>query len=54
MYYVICPECGARIEIPDTAVGPDRTDLWNVVGCDECRIAFDYDDEEVVADDTIV
>jgi hypothetical protein len=54
MYYVQCPRCGAPIDIPDDAVGPDRDDLWNVAQCNECDSAFDYDDEEVVfvPDDT--
>lgn len=47
MYYVICPECGTRVEIPADAVGLDRTDPWNVVSCDECGGTFDYDDDEV-------
>ncbi len=51
MYYVICPECNAQVEIPPDAVGPDRADLFNVVSCDECRASFDYLDEEVVTDD---
>ena len=51
MYYVICPNCQAEVEIPPFAVGPDRTDLFNVVGCQECDTSFDYDDEDVVEDD---
>lgn len=47
MFFVICPDCQAQIEIPDDAVGPSRTDLWNVVGCDDCGTIFDYDDDEV-------
>ena len=46
MFIVICPLCGSVIEIPDDAVGPDRTDLWNVVQCHECDTAFNYDDAE--------
>jgi transcription elongation factor Elf1 len=48
MYYVLCPQCNQKVEIPANAVGPDRTDLWNVVSCDECGTGFDYDDEEVI------
>ena len=48
MFYVICPLCLAKVEIPANAVGPDRTDLYNVVCCDDCDTAFDYDDDEVV------
>jgi len=48
MFYVFCPECGAQIEIPTDAVGPDRTDPWNVTGCVECNLTFDYDDHEVI------
>ena len=51
MHYVICPECKSEIEIPSDAVGPDRTDPWNVIECVDCGIAFDYDDEEVITDD---
>jgi predicted Zn finger-like uncharacterized protein len=51
MFYVICPRCQARVEIPADAVGPDRTDPWNVVRCDECNAAFDYDDEDVFAEE---
>ena len=47
MFYVWCPECGSSVEIPDDAVGPDRTDPWNVVGCLQCGSTFDYDDDEV-------
>jgi predicted Zn finger-like uncharacterized protein len=49
VFYVICPTCQACVEIPADAVGPDRTDPWNVVRCDECDAGFDYDDEEVFA-----
>jgi hypothetical protein len=49
--YVICPVCHSRVEIPEDAVGPDRTDLFNVVGCYECSTVFDYDDEEVHQED---
>ncbi|MBX9791041.1 MAG: zinc-ribbon domain-containing protein [Pirellulales bacterium] len=45
MCFVICPTCQAQIDIPDDAVGPNRTDLWNVVHCDDCGTGFDYDDE---------
>jgi predicted Zn finger-like uncharacterized protein len=48
MFYVICPYCNAQIGIPADAVGPDRTDPWNVVRCDDCDVTFDYDDEEVI------
>lgn len=50
MYYVICPTCDARVEVSINAVGPGRTDLWNVVACDICNTGFDYDDEEVFAE----
>ena len=54
MFFVPCPCCGGPVEIPDHAVGPDRTDPWNVCRCDDCDLGFDYDDEEVqfVADKT--
>jgi len=47
MFYVLCPRCGAAVDISADAVGPHRTDLWNVTSCDECDFAFDYDDVEV-------
>ncbi len=50
MFYVICPTCEARVEIPADAVGPDRTDPWNVVLCDECDASFDFDDEDVMTE----
>jgi len=51
MFYVLCPLCSAKIEVPENAVGPASTDPWNVIGCDDCGFTFDYDDEEVMADD---
>lgn len=48
MFYVKCPNCDAQVEIPDDAVGPDRTDPWNVILCYECGTSFDYGDEEVI------
>ena len=51
MFYVICPTCEARVEIPADAVGPYRSDPWNVVQCNECDTGFDYDDEEVFAEE---
>ena len=51
MFYVICPSCEARVEIPADAVGPDRTDPWNVTLCYDCDASSDYDDEDVFADD---
>jgi hypothetical protein len=47
MYYVQCPRCGSVVEIPADAVGKDRTDPWNIIECDDCDLAFDFDDEEV-------
>ncbi len=47
MDFVQCPNCGSVVEIPQEAVGPMRTDPWNVIGCDECGVVFDYDDDEV-------
>ena len=47
MFFVQCPRCGSVVEIPADAVGKNRSDPWNVTGCDECGLAFDYDDEEV-------
>jgi hypothetical protein len=51
MFYVICPTCQAHVEIPAEAVGPDRTDPFNTICCDECDTGFDYDDEEVIKAD---
>lgn len=50
MFYVICPTCQARVEIPADAVGPDRTDPWNVIECEDCGTGFDYDNEEVLTE----
>lgn len=50
MFYVICPFCLSRVDIPDNAVGRERTDPWNVVGCDECDATFDYDDDDIFTD----
>ena len=44
---VTCPQCQAKVEMPTEAVGPDRTDLWNLAHC-ECGNAFDYDDDAVI------
>ncbi len=51
MFYVLCPLCQARVEIPVNAVGRNRTDLYNVVSCDVCDMTFDYDDEDVAETD---
>lgn len=47
LFYVLCPCCESRVDVPDQAVGPNRTQPWNVVLCDVCDAAFDYDDEDV-------
>ena len=47
VHYVPCPECGGPAEIEPEAVGPDRTDLWNVAECEVCGALFDYDDADV-------
>ncbi len=47
MFFVPCPRCGAPVDIPSEAIGPNRTDYWNVTRCDECDFSFDYDDVEV-------
>ena len=47
MLYVLCPNCNLPVELPDNAIGPKRSDPWNVVRCDECGTTFDYDDDEV-------
>lgn len=53
MYFVQCPDCGSPVEIPADAVGPERTDLFNVVNCDNCDLTFDYADEDVQQDPNI-
>lgn len=52
MYFVVCPDCGEKVEIPPDAVGAERKDLWNVVECLECLCAFDYEDTAVQHDPT--
>lgn len=47
MFFVPCPRCGAAVDILPSAVEEDRIDRWNVTVCDECDMAFDYDDSEV-------
>jgi hypothetical protein len=47
MFYVICPVRESTVEISENAVGPERSDPWNVIGCDNCGCTFDYDDDEV-------
>jgi hypothetical protein len=51
MHSVNCPQCKSECEIPPDAVGPGRTDLFNVASCDGCGLSFGYDDEEVITDD---
>jgi hypothetical protein len=47
---VLCPFCNEKVEIPANAVGPNRTDPWNVVRYEECSVSFDYDDDDVASD----
>ena len=47
VFFVQCPRCKAVVEIPAEAIGPGRTDPWNVVGCEECDCTFDFDDEDL-------
>lgn len=47
MFFVPCPRCGAAVDVSADADGLDRRVPWNVVSCDECDFAFDYDDAEV-------
>ncbi len=49
VYFVFCPECGDRVPLPPQAVGPNRSDLWNVVTCLNCSTSFDYDCIEVLS-----
>lgn len=48
MYYVLCPNCDAQVEVLPNAIGPVRYDLWNVNWCDQCGVSFDYDDEVMI------
>jgi hypothetical protein len=50
MFTVICPCCMERVEIPESATGPHRSDPWNVVICDHCDACFEYSDDEVTQD----
>jgi transcription elongation factor Elf1 len=52
MFYVHCPLCCNKVEIPENAVAEDRTDLFNIVVCDVCDLSFDYDDQKVVEEAT--
>ena len=55
MFFVICPCCKTKVEIPGNAVGPLRADPWNVVTCGDCDTTFNYDDDEVIeADETAI
>lgn len=47
VYFVICHDCVDRIYIPANAIGPDRSDLYDVVSCPNCSTTFDYDSEEI-------
>lgn len=47
LFYVLCPCCESRVDVPALAVDPMRTAPWNVVLCDVCDAAFDYDDEGI-------
>jgi hypothetical protein len=51
VFYVNCIHCQAKVEIPPDAVGPNRTDPWNVTSCCKCGMSFDYDDDDVITDD---
>jgi len=42
-YYVACPVCGARVDLPEN----EMEDGWKVVGCDHCGATFDYDPEKI-------
>lgn len=47
MLFVPCPRCGAVVELSPKAFDIDRDCQWNVTTCDECELAFAYDDVEV-------
>ena len=46
MFFVLCPNCQSQIDIPADAVGPNRSELFNIVACDDCGTVFDYDEDE--------
>jgi len=43
-YFIPCPFCGARIDLPDD----EPEDLFKVTRCDECDRSFDYEPKDVV------
>ena len=47
MFFVLCPCCESRVEVPSDATDPQREQLWNVIVCETCDAAFDYDDDDV-------
>jgi hypothetical protein len=47
MFYVPCPCCESSVEVPSDSVGSERQHLWNVIVCDVCDAAFDYDDGNI-------
>lgn len=47
LFFVLCPCCESRVDVPAGAVGSRRGDPWNVVLCDVCDAAFDYDDGDI-------
>ena len=49
VFYVLCPECGARVPLPPQAVGPSRSDLWNVVACCNCCAPLEISCEEILS-----
>jgi hypothetical protein len=51
MFYVVCPCCDSRVEVPTDSVGESRTDLFNVIVCDLCDASFDYDEDDISEQD---
>lgn len=52
MFYVVCPLCCHKVEVPAVAAatvpshGP-----FHIVLCDICDLSFDYADEQVIEED---
>ncbi len=49
VFYVFCPECGDRTPLPPQAVGPNRSDVWSVLTCQNCSTPLEYDCEEILS-----
>jgi hypothetical protein len=47
VFFVVCPECGDKVPLPPQAVGENRSDLWNTVGCLDCSCAINFNCDQV-------